>query len=67
MIDINVLLRAISPGGGVDRASSVIADAIKDSNKEKRREFVYEYQKIKNMWNSGSLGNLLMRRRMKIV
>jgi len=50
MIDINVLLRAISPGGGVDRASSVIADAIKDSNKEKRREFVYEYQKIKKTY-----------------
>jgi hypothetical protein len=50
MIDVNVLLRSISPGGGIDQAASVTANAIKNSSKEKRREFVYEYRRIKKTY-----------------
>lgn len=50
MIDVNILLRSISPGGSIDKAASVVADAIKNSNKEKRREYVYEYQRIKEVY-----------------
>lgn len=52
MIDVNILLSSISPGGGIDQAASVTADAIKNSSKEKRREFVYEYQRIKKAYES---------------
>lgn len=50
MVDVNILLRSISPGGSIDKAASVVADAIKNSNKEKRREYVYEYQRIKEVY-----------------
>lgn len=50
MIDVNILLQSISPGGSIDKAASVVADAIKNSSKEKRREYVYEYQRIKALY-----------------
>ena len=54
MIEKEKLLKSLKAGGSIDKAASIVAKTIKDSDVEKRREFVYEYRALMEKYESYS-------------
>lgn len=52
MINKAVLLKSLRSGGRINDAADIVADKIRRSTKEERREFVYEYRRLNDLYES---------------